>query len=194
MVLCLPCVAFPSQVRTATFGSVWDHLTQTLCETLRLCVRRKYALVFLCQKKSHTHTDWHRVYSASLLVFSQQIKQITQNSVLQSHRVICIITLINKHCLRKSALSAWDKYVPHGSVGSVCCFPLTSSDSDFQFHVILCPTPQGIRVNSCPLVAHKIPVDTRQSVENFLCLPWILCKTKSLRIPCSLHDKICTSV
>ena len=28
-----------------------------LCETLRLCVRRKYALVSLCQKKSHSQTD-----------------------------------------------------------------------------------------------------------------------------------------
>ena len=124
-------------------------------ETLRnfAPLREKKICSCVLMSKKITFTDWHRVYSASLLIFSQQ--QITQNSVLQSHRVICIITLINKYCLRKSALSAWDKYVPHGSVGSVCCFPLTNSYSDFQFCVRPFSPPQGISVNSCSLVALK---------------------------------------
>ena len=33
------------------------RITQMLCETLRLCVRRKYVLLFICQKKYFTQNS-----------------------------------------------------------------------------------------------------------------------------------------
>ena len=118
---------------------------QTLCETLRLCVRK----IFLCQESFHTHricfaffwdisTKEHILFSHTdytefaPLVYLFLVNRLHRIPSCKVNRVICIITLINKLCLRKSAPSAWDNTTPHGSVDS---------------RVRPCPTPQGISEN-----------------------------------------------
>ena len=126
-----------------------------LCEK-RLTQRRKgrEALCpFVLLSKIVAHTETHRICSAC---FCESLRCLRETI---PHRMVLCVPWIPCETTSRRLCETLRLCVRQYYTAWFCVFR--------GFCVKPCSPPQGIRVNSCPLVAQKIREDTSKSVEKF---------------------------